>query len=186
MVKASIPPSANWYLLYTNPRAEKKVADELKRKDIEVFLPLQKTLKQWSDRKKWIEEPLFKSYVFVYTELEKNFYPILNTNGVVKFISFQGKTAQVDYREIDLVKRILGDISLQAETLENSALEIGDEVEIIGGPLIGSKGKLLQLQGTQKVMLELSSMQQALLLSIPKEYISKVHTANLELVMASK
>jgi transcription antitermination factor NusG len=128
---------------------------------------------------------LFKSYVFVYTELEKNFYSILNTNGVVKFISFQGKTAQVDNREIDLVKRILGDISLQAETLENSVLEIGDEVEIIGGPLIGNKGRLLQLQGTQKVMLELSSMQQALLLTIPKEYISKVHTANLELALAS-
>jgi transcription antitermination factor NusG len=79
----------------------------------------------------------------------------------------------------------LGDITLQAETLENSALEIGDEVEIIGGPLIGNKGRLLQLQGTQKVMLELSSMQQALLLTIPKEYISKVHTANLELAMAS-
>lgn len=185
MVKASNSPSANWYLLYTNPRAEKKVADELKRKDIEVFLPLQKTLKQWSDRKKWVEEPLFKSYVFVYTELEKNFYPILNTNGVVKFINFQGKTAIVDKREIDLVKRILGDITLQAETLESSPLEIGDEVEIIGGPLLGNKGKLIQIQGSQKVMLELNTMQQALLLTIPKEYISKVHPANLELTMVS-
>jgi transcription antitermination factor NusG len=183
MVKTKIPPLANWYLLYTNPRAEKKVADELKRKNIEVFLPLQKTLKQWSDRKKWVEEPLFKSYVFVYTELEKNFYPILYTNGIVKFISFQGKTAIVDKREIDLVKRILGDISIQAEALENSAIEMGDEVEIVGGPLIGNKGKLIQLQGAQKVMLELSSMQQTLLLTIPKEYIRKVHPLNIKLAV---
>ena len=64
--------TARWYLLYTKPRAEKKVALELGLKGYELFLPLQRTLKQWSDRKKWVEEPLFKGYIFIYTVLEKN------------------------------------------------------------------------------------------------------------------
>ena len=180
MVKASIPPSANWYLLYTNPRAEKKVADELKRKDIEVFLPLQKTLKQWSDRKKWVEEPLFKSYVFVYTELEKNFYPILNTNGVVKFISFQGSPAKVDQREIALVKLILGQNSDYIDQRHCEPVEpllMGEPVTVIAGPLIGTQGKLISTRSGERMLIELETMQQNLLITVPSNFLIKTHQA---------
>ncbi len=164
-----------WYLLYTNPRAEKKVAEELQKKGFEVFLPLQRTLKVWSDRKKWVEEPLFKSYLFVYTELEKNFYTILNTNGIVKFISFRGKTAVVDEREIDMVKKILGDLSFYPESVDKETLKIGDEVEIVKGPLIGNKARLVQTRAGDKILIELNSMQQHILISIDSVSVLKLN-----------
>ena len=160
-----------WYLIYTKPRAEKKVAAELALKGYECYLPLQRTLKQWSDRKKWVEEPLFKSYLFINTELEKNFYDILNTPGVVKFVNFEKQPAVVDVRELELVKRLMGEVGLDFSSIELDSLQLGDEVEIIAGPLIGQRGHLSQTQGSSKVILSLSSMQQGLLVSLPTEYI---------------
>lgn len=161
----------HWYLLYTKPRAEKKVALELELKGYRVYLPLQRSLRVWSDRKKWVEEPLFKSYLFIRTELEKNFYDILNTNGVVKFVNFEKTPARVNEQELDLVKRILGEVDINFTSIELGSLELGAEVEIIAGPLIGHKGKLSNIQGNTKVILELSSIQQGLVVTVPAEYI---------------
>ncbi len=105
-LKQETPP--HWYLLYTNPRAEKKTETELRFLGFEVYLPLHKTLHQWSNRKKMVEVPLFNSYLFVYTELERHYYPILNVPGVVKFVNFEKKPAIVDPREIELIRLMLG------------------------------------------------------------------------------
>lgn len=163
--------TAHWYLLYTKPRAEKKVAAELGLKGYELFLPLQRTLKQWSDRKKWVEEPLFKGYIFINTVLEKNFYDILNTNGVVKFVNFERQPAVVDLREMELVKRLLGEVDISFSTIELNSLQLCDEVEIIAGPLIGHRGRLSNIQGSNKVILTLSSIQQGLVVTLPAEFI---------------
>lgn len=171
MTKITNTQSAHWYLLYTKPRAEKKVALELELKGYSVYLPLQRTLRQWSDRKKWIEEPLFKSYLFIHTELEKNFYDILNTPGVVKFVNFEKKPAQVNEQELELVKRILGEVDINFSAIELGSLELGAEVEIIAGPLIGHRGKLSNIQGSSKVILVLSSIQQGLVVTVPAEYV---------------
>jgi transcriptional antiterminator RfaH len=177
----------HWYLLYTKPRAEKKVALELQHKDYEVFLPLQRTLKVWSDRKKWIEEPLFKSYLFIQTQLEANFYNILNTPGVVKFISFQSTPAIVDPREINLVKMLLGEHSelianSQGESVEPGMWQVGEEVTIIAGPLIGATGKLITTRTGNKMLIELSSIQQNILISIPQHFLSKEISHKLQAV----
>lgn len=172
-----------WYLLYTNPRAEKKVALELQKKGFEVFLPLQRTLKVWSDRKKWMEEPLFKSYLFIHTELERNYYQILNTTGIVKFVSFQGSPAKVDQREITLVKLLLGnfaDLNPVAEPVE--AMVPGELVTIIAGPLIGTQGKLIATRSGDKVLIELETMQQNLLITIPSNFLIKTHQSTLQAV----
>jgi transcriptional antiterminator RfaH len=167
-----------WYLLYTNPRAEKKVAEELQKKGYDVFLPLQRTLKVWSDRKKWVEEPLFKSYLFINTELERNYYNILNVNGVVKFVSFQGSPAKVDQREIALVKLILGHNSDYIEQRHGEPLEpllTGEAVTIIAGPLIGTQGKLISTRSGERMLIELESMQQNLLITIPSNFLIKTN-----------
>lgn len=163
-----------WYLLYTNPRAEKKAALELQKKGFEIFLPLQLKLKDWSDRKKWVEEPIFKSYIFIKTELEKNFFQILNTKGIVKFISFQGNTAVVDDREIELVKRVISDSSYGFENLSSLDLEIGDKVEIIAGPLKGSKANLLQTRSGDKIIIELITMRQKIIVKLQSKFVVKV------------
>ena len=166
--------SPKWYLLYTNPRAEKKVNEELKKRGFETFLPLHKTLKQWSDRKKWVEEPLFKGYLFIHTELERNYFEILNTPGVVKFVTFEKRPAVVDIREMELVKLILGEFS-DIESFEGYEMELieGDEVEIIAGVLLGFTGRLIQYKGRNKVILVCKSFNQSLILELPLAHIKK-------------
>lgn len=188
----------HWYLLYTNPRAEKKAALELQKKGYEVFLPLQKTLKTWSDRKKWVEEPLFKSYLFIETELEANYYTILNTPGIVKFISFQSHPAIVDPREINLVKMlIVGHGELRATmihggngnsdysdgvSVEPKTWLEGESVTIVAGPLIGTQGKLITTRAGNKMLIELQSIQQNILLTIPQHFLSKATSHKLQAV----
>lgn len=95
-----------WYALYTRPRWEKKVAELLGAKQIENYCPMQKLEKNWSDRKKIILEPLFKSYVLVRLA-PKAHIPVLQTDGVIGFVTFQGKPAVIRDEEIDAVKLFL-------------------------------------------------------------------------------
>ena len=89
-IPALVKPEKGWYAIYTHSRAEKRVSDRLTEAGIETFLPLQKTLRQWSDRKKLVEKPLISSYVFVKV-VPKEFFTVRKTDGVVKFIMLQGK-----------------------------------------------------------------------------------------------
>ncbi|MCA0428066.1 MAG: UpxY family transcription antiterminator [Bacteroidetes bacterium] len=163
------PKEPHWYVLYTKARAEKKVEIELRKKGFETFLPIHKTLKQWSDRKKWVEEPLFRSYLFIKIELEKVYYDVLNTYGVVRFISFEKKPVIISDSEIRTIHLILGHFEHIEVTEEN--LEPGQTVEIIGGPLIGRRGVLIEKRGNQQFALELEGINQKLLLKVPLEYL---------------
>ncbi|MFY8019600.1 MAG: UpxY family transcription antiterminator [Bacteroidia bacterium] len=158
-----------WYVLYTSPRAEKKVQIELEKKGFKTFLPLQRTLKQWSDRKKWVEEPLFKSYIFIETELEKNYYDILNTPGIVKFINFERKPVVVNVKEIETIRLLMG----YTEGIEatEEAFEIGQIVEVIAGPLLGLNGLLVQKNGKSHFMVELEAIHQKILIHIPTNFL---------------
>src|SRR4051812_47027918 len=89
-----------WYPVYTNPRAEKKAYEALVNKGIEAYLPLQRTLKQWSDRKKWVEEPLIKSYLFVRIA-EHAQAEVLMTKGIARFIYFSGRISPMPDRQIE-------------------------------------------------------------------------------------
>jgi transcription antitermination factor NusG len=95
-----------WYALYTNPRSEKRAHAELISKGIDSYLPLQRTLKQWSDRKKWVEEPLFRSYLFVYIP-QNQYFEVLNTPGVVRYVTFEGKAVPIPPKQIEAIKYFL-------------------------------------------------------------------------------
>jgi transcription antitermination factor NusG len=140
-----------WYALYTRPRWEKKVAELLDAKKIENYCPLQKTERNWSDRKKIILEPLFKSYVLVRLA-SKAHIPVLQTDGVLGFVTVQGKPAVIRDEEIDLVKQFLKDYEhVQVERID---VKINDEVTIINGPLMQQTGQVQEVNGKMvKVML---------------------------------
>ena len=89
-IPALVKPEKGWYAIYTHSRAEKRVSDRLTEAGIETFLPLQKTLRQWSDRKKLVEKPLISSYVFVKV-VPREFFTVRKTDGVVKFIMLAGQ-----------------------------------------------------------------------------------------------
>jgi transcription antitermination factor NusG len=140
-----------WYALYTRPRWEKKIAELLGAKKIENYCPLQKTERNWSDRKKIILEPLFKSYVLVRLA-PKAHIPVLQTDGVVGFVTVQGKPAVIRDEEIDIVKQFLKDYEhVQVERID---VNINDEVTIINGPLMQQTGQVQEVNGKMvKVML---------------------------------
>ncbi len=159
-----------WYAAYTKPRNEKKVYERLCEKGIETFLPLQKKIKQWSDRKKMVEEPLFRSYIFVKID-SKDYYNVLNTPGVVRYITFGGKAAPIPERQIAMVKQLLVQ-DLEIETLDES-LEPGTIVEIKFGGLMGLEGELVQHSGKKKVVVRIDHISHSLLVTLPSEFIAK-------------
>lgn len=141
----------HWYSLYTKPRWEKKVADLLGEKKIENYCPLQKTERTWSDRKKIILEPLFKSYVLVRLA-PKAHIPVLQTDGVIGFVTFQGKPAVIRDEEIETVKQFLKDY--EHVQVENIDVSVNDEVTIVTGPLMQQKGQVMEVKHRMvKVML---------------------------------
>ena len=155
-------PEKCWFALYTKSRHELKVADQLRRKSIDHYLPLRKVQKQWSDRKKWVEVPLFRCYIFIRTDdLERR--SALQSVGAVRIISFGGEPARVQDAEIDRIRRILAEDPV-AESW--TVPEPGAEVEIIRGPLTGIRGRLEEVQNEKRLVVTVESIRQALRFNI--------------------
>jgi transcription antitermination factor NusG len=152
-----------WYPVYTNPRSEKKTADTLKKIGIQVYLPVQKTLKQWSDRKKWVEEPLFKSYLFVYIS-NKEYDTVIQTYGVVRFIYFSRQIAHIPDKQIQMLQDYLSGQADPEITFDQ--FEKGQKVKIIAGKLKGYEAELISWKQQQRVILRLDALGQSLILNI--------------------
>lgn len=131
-----------WYAVYTKPRWEKKVAELLSRKGIENYCPLNKVLKQWHDRKKVVEEPLFTSYVFVYVSTSE-LTDVRKTEGILNFVYWLGKPAVIREDEIKTIQHFLG--SYREVVLEKTRIMPEDTVQVIEGPLMNREGKVLEV-----------------------------------------
>ena len=160
-----------WYAVYTKPRNEKKLSLKLNKKGIEAYVPLRKTLKQWSDRKKMVEEPLISSYVFVHIIMSQ-YYEVLNTQGAVMYIWFSGKPATIPANQIDILKRL---VSADAEVeVAGEGLPKGSKVRISSGPLKGITGELIHLAGRNKVVIRIDSIDKAVVVTISGHLLEKV------------
>jgi transcriptional antiterminator RfaH len=145
-------PEKAWYAIYTNSRAEKRVNDRINEQGIETFLPLQKTLRQWSDRKKLIEKPLISSYVFVKCT-PKEFFTVKVIDGVVKFIMLQGKPVPIPEIQINNLRILCGsdaDVEVSSDVYTK-----GDMVEVIVGSLTGLRGELIRVGKKHKVVIRI-------------------------------
>lgn len=141
-----------WYVVYTKPRWEKKVAALLTDKGVENYCPLNRVSKKWSDRKKVVLEPLFKGYVFVALAIT-NKWEVKNTEGILNFVHWNGKPATVKEKEINIIKRFLQEFD--DIIVSNSRLSPSDEVEIKQGLLMNFKGIVLEVTGNRaKVKIE--------------------------------
>jgi len=131
-----------WYVIYTKPRNEKKVADRLDRDGYTVYCPLVRTLRKWSDRKKKVTVPMFTSYVFIFME-EWRKEEIIQDPGVLTFVYWQGKLAIIREREIEAIRKIASEV----DDVKVSALNIkkGQMMEIKEGPFKGLLGKITDL-----------------------------------------
>jgi transcription antitermination factor NusG len=154
-----------WYAVYVKSRAEKKIAIELEYEGISHYLPLVKRLKQWSDRKKWIEEPLFRSYIFVNIE-QKDYFKVLQVSGTVKYISFEGQAVQVPEVQINAIKYYLEEND--PENLDESKWQKGIKVEVLVGSMAGLLGELIEVRGKKTVKVEIEAIGSKLLIHVPK------------------
>jgi transcriptional antiterminator RfaH len=161
----------NWYAIYTNPRAEKKAHAVLVSKGINSYLPLQRTLRRWSDRKKWVEEPLFRSYIFVNIP-QNHYFDVLNTPGVVRYITFEGKAVPVPEHQIEAIRFYLSNEDLPGD-LEGDFIP-GKMVEVVKGPMRGLRGELIEIAGKHKVKVEISAIGQSILVTIPVSQLKEV------------
>ncbi len=127
----------SWHVLYTKPRNEKKVAQRLRENNLEIYCPLVKEVRQWSDRKKKVEIPLFNSYVFVkIKEQQKNI--VFNCPGVIRYLYWLGKPALVRDEEIETIKKWLDNEGYDECKIEN--LNAGDRIKIKSGAFKDEEG----------------------------------------------
>lgn len=158
----------NWYVLYTSSRAEKKVAQRLQEKGLEVFLPMIEELRQWSDRKKKIQKALFNGYLFVKIN-RIQLWDALQVPGAVKFVNFAGEHATVRQQEIDTIRRIL-ETGVAVET-DNSEIEEGQQVRILGGPLQGMEGECVNKGNKDYFIIRVPGINQSMLINIPRKFL---------------
>jgi transcription antitermination factor NusG len=157
----------HWYAIRVKSRTEKKVNSDLQDQGIDSYLPLQRRLRIWSDRKKWVEMPLISGYVFVRIS-RKEYEIVLRTTNVVCYIFFQGKAAIINDKDILTLKRMLGQSELELEvTLED--LKPGQLVEVVSGPLCGVVGELIEFKGKNKVALRIDPLGYTVLVEAPEK-----------------
>ncbi|NOR86653.1 MAG: UpxY family transcription antiterminator [Bacteroidales bacterium] len=161
-----------WYAVYTRSRGEKVTAKLLEEKGIDVYLPLQRKLRQWSDRKKWVEVPYINSYLFVKTS-EKEYYDILNTQGVIRYITFEGKAASIPEWQIDAMKKIIS--SETPITFSSHRFKKGEQVQVESGVLMGMNGEVVRdTDGKKKVMIRIGQLGISMLVFVALNDLRKI------------
>ena len=138
-----------WYAVYTKPRWEKKVAERLMEKGIDHYCPLNKVVRQWSDRKKTILEPVFKGYVFVKTAEEKK-WDLRKIPGILNFVYWLGKPAHIREEEIITIKKFLNEFS--NVVVEKKSLVVNTPVRITQGVLMNYEGMVIEVFGNRAVV----------------------------------
>lgn len=165
-------PEKKWYALYTKPRWEKKIDSALIRKGVESWCPLQRIERQWSDRKKIIEAPLFKSYVFVRIDVTER-SKVLMTDGVLNFVHYLRKPAVIKDAEVDLIKKYLAEKDASISILSEEGFKEQMHVTVNHGVFMGNEGTVLR-GGKKKVYVKLESLGQVMVVEFPAEFLSPI------------
>jgi transcriptional antiterminator NusG len=162
----------DWFVFYTKSRQEKKVRDLLIKRGFEVFLPLQKVMRQWSDRKKKVEVPLFNSYIFVRNTADK-IPDILQTPGIAWNIRHNDRPAILHTKDLEMINRFLTS-GLFVESGPTEDLRQGDIVEIIDGPLKGLMGTVFRTADGSKFNISLESIGHSLMVTLDSIVLKKL------------
>ena len=159
-----------WYAVYTKPRWEKKVHGLFTEKGLVSYCPLNKVRKKWSDRIKLVEEPLFKSYVFVQVK-EEDQQKVRMINGVLNFVYWNGKPAIVKEEEIDTIRKFLNEYSdVEVKPMN---LQANQAVMVKRGLLMNNTGRIRRLMNN-KVEVLIESLGYTLVASLEKSNIIPV------------
>lgn len=160
----------NWFVIYTKSRYEKVVAEKLQALGIRVYCPMLKTKRRWSDRWKWVEEPLFRSYCFVcLSDSERD--EVFNVSGVVRYLYHCGRPAIVREKEIELLKDWLNEYN--HESFESFEYQAKDKVILRTGVLMDQKAEVIISSGNY-ITLKLESLGLQIRVDLRKNIVEKL------------
>jgi len=163
-----------WIVVRSKPRSEKVAHNELVKKNIEAYLPLLKERRKWSDRKKWVEFPLFSSYLFARIDIKDSIF-VLQTQGVNTIVKFGKQIAIVQNSVIEAI-RLAMEGGYELEPVEYFVE--GNIVEVVAGPMKGVKGIVAKLKGQNRLIIKIDAIQQALSIQIESKFIRNLNSKN--------
>jgi transcription antitermination factor NusG len=161
-----------WFALQVRSRHEQGVADHLDGKGYELFLPLYKCRKRWSDRVKEVEAPLFPGYLFCRLNPQDRL-PILKTPGVIQVVGSNRTPIAVDQHEIEAIQAMV------ASGIPNQPwpfLAMGDRVRIESGPLSGLEGILVEFKGNHRLVLSVTLLQRSVAVEIDSAFVASLRS----------
>lgn len=162
----------NWYAVYVRSRAEKAVYKSFIDQGFEAFLPLERKLRKWSDRKKWVEVPYINSYVFVKSS-EKEYFAVLNTFNVVRFVTFEGQAAIIPEWQIEVMKKIVG--SKESFYFSSHRFKKGEKIVIETGALTGFSGEVIHdSDKKKKILIRIDQIGYSLVVAMDITEVKKV------------
>lgn len=163
-----------WYAVYTRPNQEKKISEALALKGIVVYCPLQKVMRQWSDRRKVLELPAFKGYVFVQIHDEIR-WQVLATAGVLNFVCHNGKPARIPSKEIDIVRLFFQ--GLEDNVVDETDIKISDVARVYSGLLMGMEGEVIDIQHRYAI-LNIPSLGLSMQVKVERENVQVIKRKN--------
>ena len=159
-----------WYAVYTKPRWEKKVAAALTTQGITNYCPLNRVVRQWSDRKKTVQEPLFTSYVFVHVQ-EKQFPQLKKLDGILHLVCWLGKPAVIREEEIEVIRQFLREHG--QVRLEKTTVRLNDTIKITHGSFVNQQGAIVGFQNNH-IKVALPSLGYLMYAVLEKSSVEKI------------
>jgi transcription antitermination factor NusG len=163
----------SWYAVYTRSRHEKRIAEQLERKQIENFLPSYETVRRWKNGRHRVQLPLFPCYTFVRIALADRL-EVLKVPGVVRLVSFNGLPVPLADQEITSLRRVLAE-GFKAEP--HPYLTVGRRVRLTGGPLVGHEGILVRKKNDLGVVLSIDLIHRSVLVHVDAQFLELAPSA---------
>ena len=161
-----------WFAIRTRYKSEKLAYKQLINRQIDAYLPIRHLIRRYGRKKREVDLPLINNFVFVKI-VKKDYLTVLQTEYVNGFLKLGHNLLSIPEEQIELIRRLLGE-NIDLEVVENRILEKGDWVEITSGPLLGMRGKLVQVKGKEKVLVELINSGYSLEISIDNQLVKRV------------
>jgi transcription antitermination factor NusG len=162
--------SKAWFALYTKPRSEFKAAEQIKAAGVEIYLPSVTKIKQWSDRKKKVTEPVLRGYIFILAD-EKERILSLEQYSIVRCVTERGKPAKIPDWQIESLKKML---STKQEVLVKEGLVPGIKVKIKDGPFVGIIGTIQEIESHKTIAVSIDLLNRSVIARLPKESILEI------------